>query len=87
MADLESSDSPEMKVLQQCSRGFKTKDLDLVAKALHKDFRYVAYPRSLGKPEETKEEWLERWAGIVSLWTGELEVSCVGCSSDPFRRD
>ena len=87
MANPETSDSPQVKLFLECSRGFQTKDLDVIAKNLHKDCRYVAYPRSLGRPNQTKEEWLEQWAGILSLWTGELEVSYIGCSSDPVRRD
>ena len=87
MADPEGSDSPQAKLFHDGSRGFKTKDLNLIAKVLHKDFRYVAYPRSLGKTEETKEEWLERWTGIISLWDGNLDVSYIGCFPDPLHHD
>ena len=65
---------------------FRTKNLDRIAKTIHKDFRHLAYPQSLGKPEETKAEWLERWAGLMSLWPAELEVSGIGYS-DCLRRD
>jgi hypothetical protein len=82
MADSESSDSPQVKLFYECGRGIQTRDLDRVAKALHKDYRYVAYPRSLGKPEQTKEEWLGLYVGIISLWTSDSEVSRVGYSSD-----
>ena len=84
MADLESSVSPQVKFIQECSLGFQTRNLDIIAKALHEDCRYVTYPRSLGKPEQTKEEWLGEYAGIVSLWTSDPEVSCIGCSSGPL---
>ena len=84
MANPESSDSPQVKLFLECSRGLQTKNLDITAKNLHKDCRYVAYPRSLGRSNQTKEEWLEQWAGILSLWTSELEVSYIGCSSTPF---
>ena len=68
--------------MHQWGRGLQTRDLDLIAKPLHKDFRYVAYPRSLGKPEQTKEEYLGHYAGIISLWAADLEVSYIGYSSD-----
>jgi hypothetical protein len=84
MADPENSDSPQLKLFQECGRGFKTRDLDLIAKTLHKDFRYAPYPKSLGKPEETREEWLEHRARMFSLWAADLEVGYIGYSSDPF---
>ena len=83
MADQESSDSLQTKLFLDCSQAMQTKDLNVIAKYLHKDFHNVSYPRSLGKPEQTKEEWLEEWAGILSLWTGEPDVSYIGCSPDP----
>jgi hypothetical protein len=75
MIDPESSDSPQVKLMHQWGRGMQTRDLDLIAKPLHENFRYVAYPRSLGKPEQTKEEYLGQYAGIISLWAADLEVS------------
>ena len=87
MADPESSDSPQVKLFLECARGFETRDLDLIANTTHKDCCYVIYPRSLGRQEQAKEEWLAHWAGIMSLWTADLDVSYVGCSSDPLSRD
>jgi hypothetical protein len=86
MASLENPDSPQIKLFHECSRGFRKRHLDVAAETLHKDFRYVPYPRSLGHPEQTKEEFLVYWAGIVSLWADDPEVSYIGYSSDP-RRD
>ena len=87
MANPETSDSPQVKFLHEWNRGFQKRDLDLLSKGLHEDFRSATYPKSLGKPEETKEEWLARFAGILSLWTAEPEVSYIGCPSDPLRSD
>ena len=87
MANPEASDSPQVKLFLECSRGFQKKDMAATAKSLHEDCRYVVYPRSLGRPDQTKEGWIEQWEGIISLWTGELDVSYTGCSSDPVRRD
>ena len=84
MASPESSDSPQIKFIQECSRGFKTRDLAILAKNLHKDFRNITYPRSLGQPEQTKEEFLECWTGVISLWAADPEVSYIRCSSGPF---
>jgi hypothetical protein len=87
MANPESSDSPQLKFLHEWGQGFQKRDLGLIAKTLHKDFRYVTSPKSLGQPEQTREEWLERFAGILSLWTAGPDVSSIGRSSDPLRRN
>jgi hypothetical protein len=78
MADPETSDSPQVKLVHECCHGFGTRSIDRIAKTLHKDYRNVAYPKSLGKPERTKEEWLEHLAGIISLWAADSEVSYIG---------
>ena len=87
MADPASSDSPQVKLILECSRGIRTKDLALISKTLHEDFRNTPYPRSLGHPEQTKEEFLERWAEIIGLWTAGTVVSYIGCSPDALSRD
>ena len=84
MTDSESSDSPQAKLLFECSQALQAKDLDFIAKYFHKDFRVVSHPRSLGIPEQTKEEWLERWAGITGLLVGDFDVSYIGCPRIPL---
>jgi len=81
-ADWENFDSPQVKLMHEWSQGFEKKDLALIAKCLHKDYRHTYYPRSLGKPEATREQWLEHLTGVVKLWT-DHEVSCVNCCSSP----
>ena len=49
-----------------------------IGKCLHKDYRNTMYPRSLGKPEQTKEEWPEYVVGLFNLWT-ERKVSYLNC--------
>ena len=76
MSDSKSSDSPQVKFIDEWLQAFDARDMDRIAKCLHKDYRNIMYPRSLGKPEETKEEWLEYMAGIFNLWT-ERKVRCL----------
>jgi hypothetical protein len=87
MADPENSDSQQLRLFHECGQGFEAKNPVLIAKTLHEDFRYALYPRSLGKPEQTEEEWLGHWVGIMSLWTVNPKVSYVDCFSDSLRRD
>ena len=69
-----STDSPQVKLIHELVRAFETKDLALFAKYSHDDFRRVNYPRSLGKPDQTKEEWLGGLEKGMSLWTGDGKV-------------
>ena len=71
---LASSDSPHVKLVHKWGLAFEKKNLDLIAELLHKDYRHTTYPRSLGKPEKTREEWLEHIAGVLSIRT-EQDVS------------
>jgi len=76
MFDPENSHSPQVKLILEWDRGFEKRDLDFLAKPLHKEFRYTVHPRSLGRPEKTKEEWLEYIAGITNLWTDHKVELC-----------
>ena len=77
MSNLENSGSPQLKFVHEWRQAFDKEDLSLVAKSLHKDYRHITYPRSIGKPEQTREEWLEHLAGVSSART-EFEVSYIG---------
>ena len=72
------NDSAQIQLIRSWGEAWATKDLESIAKHLHKDYRHTTYPRSLGRPENTKEESLKEIAGILKLWT-DREVSYVGC--------
>lgn len=82
MSNAESSDSPQVKFILELCQAFSKKDIDFVAKNLHKDYRRNTYPRSLGKQDQTKEEWLEEFGGVLDLWAKNE----VGCHKYPLRR-
>jgi hypothetical protein len=71
-----ASDSPQVKLLYEHKRGFESRNLDAIAKNLHKDFRYICYPRSLGYPEQTKEEWITQFSGYFPHWT-DMQVNSL----------
>jgi hypothetical protein len=83
MTDSESSDSPQIKLYRECCQAFLARDPELIAKATHKDYRYMSYPQSLGHPEKTSEGWLEQWGEVIGLLTADSEVSYISGSSDP----
>lgn len=81
MSSQENPASAQLKVMQEWRRGFQTKDMDLIAKFLHKDYRHRTYPQSLGMPEQTKEEWLEFLARDFDHWT-DAQASLTRYSSN-----
>lgn len=74
MSASESPDSAQVKLMREWGLGFEKKDVGLIAKNLHKGFRLVSHPRSLGMPEENREEYLQRITEAMTLWT-DNEVS------------
>ena len=74
MSDPTSSGSPQVKFVHEWLQAIQTRDLDSVAKCMHKDYRHIFHPRSLGTQEQTKEGYLEYVARIYNIWT-EFEVS------------
>lgn len=59
VVDLSSHESPQVRFIHDWNQGFHTGNVDLLAKHLHEDFRYVATPPSLNKPEQNREEWIQ----------------------------
>ena len=70
--------------MRDWAEAFKKKDLDFIAKTLHKDYRHTIYPRSIGRPDQTREEWLEHIIPFLNLWD-DFEVSRASCSFDLLR--
>ena len=83
MVLLESYSSPQIKLIHEFDRGFLEKDVKIIGKPLHKDFRHIVYPRSLGVPAETKEEWLKKMEGIFNSPAKFNEVSYTKLPLDP----
>jgi len=75
MSSPQTTDSPRVKLLSELARAFQTGDVALIAKHVHKDHRRTIYPRSLGRPELTGEEWLRNISEQMNLWTGDTELT------------
>lgn len=74
MSGSKTTESPQVELIRSFAQGYEKMDPDHLAKHCHRDLRRVIYPRSLGLPEETKEQWLERITELMSFWTS-CEVS------------
>ena len=73
MSSSGGSDSPQLKLMNEWNKGFQERDINHLMNLLHEDFRNVTYPGSLNEPDATKEEWYQRTAFAIGLWT-HLEV-------------
>ena len=65
-------DSPKIKLMYEVARAFETGDVSFLAKHLHNDYRRITYPRSLAKPDQTGEEWLQE---VANIWVSDSEAS------------
>ena len=75
MSGLQTVDSPQVSLVREWIGAFAGKDLNVLAKHLHKDYRFIFYPRSLGKSPVAREEWLEHIRKMTGRWV-ETDVSC-----------
>ena len=73
--------SPQIKLITEWHEAFLQRNVDTAVKPLHKDFRRVVYPRSMGFPEQNKDEWLKELTGILGLATG-FDVGHTPCYSN-----
>ena len=74
MSSSEATNSPQVNLLLSFFDAFRKIDLKLVGNHLHKDLRRLTYPKSLGRGEQTKEEYLQHAGKYMALWT-ECDVS------------
>ena len=62
--------SPQIRLVNEWNEGLSSLDVELLSKPLHKDFRHVVYPKSIGDPEQNKEGWIKDFTGFMGLATG-----------------
>jgi hypothetical protein len=72
---MSNAPSPQAQLIYELGRGFRERNLDIVAKIFHRDSRHVAYPRSLNIPEQSVQEYIDFVGKRIRYWT---EVEQVG---------
>ena len=75
MSGPEPTESLQLKLVHSFFEAFKNRDIDRIATFLHKDHRRIYYPRSLGLPELTREQWLKFAATFIREYWTDCEVS------------
>jgi hypothetical protein len=77
--DLANYESPQVRILHEWARGFLEKDRDLLTKHLHKDLCVSIYPRSIGKPDTKRDEWIKVMGEALDANIEFLNVCRGGC--------
>ena len=73
--------SPQIKLINEWNEGFSALNVDLLVKPLHKDFRRVVYPKSIGNSEQNKDEWIQELTVMFGFAT-EIDVRYAPCYSN-----
>jgi hypothetical protein len=73
--------SPQIKLINDWYDGLSEMNVEIIGKHLHKDYRRSIYPRSIGQPEQNKEEALKEASGVFGFATG-LNVGHTPCYSN-----
>jgi hypothetical protein len=81
MSSVQTTDSPQVRFIHDFVEGYKKRDMSYIAKHVHKDFRRIAYPKSLGMPEKTGEEWIRGIEENMSLLADDDEASYTNIQS------
>ena len=72
MVNIEAT-TPQLKVFQKWIDAFSSLDITEIDPILSKNYIYETFPKSIGLPDETKEEFIKRYKGTLTLFT-KIEV-------------
>ena len=75
MSSLETNGSPQLELVRSYLLGIEKGDMKAVGRTACKDYRRITYPRSVGRPEQTKEEYLQHTGEVASLWAEDCKVN------------
>ena len=79
VVDLSRYPSHQIKLINEFDLAMVERNVNLLEKYLHKDYRHVILPKSLGKPAINRDEWL---ASITQVFGTPIQferVSYTGC--------
>ena len=68
MSTIDTS-TPALKAAQQWINAYIALDIDGIAKLLPKHHKHQVLPKSIGLPEESKEEYIQRLGGLLASLT------------------
>ena len=68
MATVDAS-TPQLKVVQKWIDAYVSLDISNLDTVFSKDYKHQTLPKSMGIPEETKDEYTKRYGGVLPLFT------------------
>ena len=68
MATVDAS-TPQLKVVQKWIDAYVSLDINNLNTVFSKDYKHQTLPKSMGIPEETKDEYIKRYGGVLPLFT------------------
>jgi hypothetical protein len=69
MTNLQTNGSPQLELVRSFLLGIEMGDMKKAGETMHKDYRRITHPQSVGKPVQNKEEYLQHTGELASLWT------------------
>ena len=61
--------TPQLKAARRWIDAYNTLDINEIDGLFPKNYKHLTLPKSMGLPEETKEEYLQRYGGFLSVFT------------------
>ena len=61
--------TPQLKVAQKWIDAYISLDIEKIKTVASKNYRHQTLPKSTGLPEETKEEYIQRYGGLLPVFT------------------
>lgn len=68
MSTIDTS-TPQLKAAQKWIDAYIALDMDVIDNLLPKCYKHQVFPKSIGLPEEMKEEYIQRLGGLVAALT------------------
>ncbi len=75
--------SPQIKLISDWNEGYNQLNVEILEELMHKDFRYLVYPQTIGELETSKEVWIEAVAKLFGYLI-EVDVGYTSCYSNPL---
>ena len=60
--------TPQLKAAQKWIDAYLTLDANRIDAVFTKNYKHQTFPKSIGIPEETKDEYLQRLGGLLPLF-------------------
>jgi len=61
--------TPQLKATQKLIDAYTTRDISKIGAVFSRDYRHQTLPKSIGPPEEGREEYIKRCGGLLPSFT------------------